>query len=31
LQLSGYGGWCPVETIGCTGYGPSPSKLYEGV
>jgi hypothetical protein len=30
LELPGYSGWCPVETIGCADYGPSPGKLYEG-
>src|SRR5262245_51440748 len=30
LQLPSYGGWCPVETIGRTGNGPGPGKLYEG-
>src|SRR4029079_3238015 len=30
LQLPGYSGRCPVYTIGCTDYGTSPRKLYEG-
>src|SRR5262245_23833607 len=31
LQLPRYSGWRPKQTIGCTGYGPGPGKLYEGV